>query len=167
IGNPLLGPVRESFALKSHSIRLRRDADLYSDFGVQRMLEGCGFSKPEEKSSATGRGLRVANNAAKCDKNGILTVTYLTLMTCWRRTQSGANPSPLEFPANREKYREFRPKSASLSARRRDITPALCHLCWLTVPTAAFLTGNLQAHIRESSSLLPCLPRERLRGIPP
>jgi len=93
-GNHLLGPVRESFALKSHSIRLRRDADPYSDFGVQRMLEGFGFSKPEEKFSATGRGLKVANNAAKCEKNGILTVTYLTLMTCWRRMQSRANPSP-------------------------------------------------------------------------
>ena len=27
--------------------------------------------------------------------------------TGWRWTQSGANFSPAEFPANREKYREF------------------------------------------------------------
>jgi len=31
-----------------------------------------------------------------------------SLATEWRRMQSRTNFSPLQFPANREKYREFR-----------------------------------------------------------
>jgi hypothetical protein len=32
---------------------------------------------------------------------------FFALQTVWRREQSRANSSPLEFPANREKYRQF------------------------------------------------------------
>ena len=35
------------------------------------------------------------------------TAESLAVETAWRRTQSYANPSPREFPANREKYRDF------------------------------------------------------------
>ncbi len=107
--------------------------------------------------SATGRGPVIAKYAATLDQIGALLVTSLTIKTSWRRTQSRANPSPPKFPANREKYREFRLKSGSLSARRRGIAPALCHLHRLTVPKGAFLTGNFTAPIRESSSLIPVL----------
>ena len=34
-------------------------------------------------------------------------VSSLTIKTCWRRTQSRANPSLGKFPGNSEKYREF------------------------------------------------------------
>ena len=85
-----------------------RLADLYSDFGVQRILECLCSSKSGVSFSATGRGLRTAKYPAKCDKNGVSVVTSLTIKTSWRRTQSRANPSPAKFPANREKYREFR-----------------------------------------------------------
>jgi hypothetical protein len=33
--------------------------------------------------------------------------TFSVSQTVWRSAQSGANFSPREFPANREKYREF------------------------------------------------------------
>ena len=34
--------------------------------------------------------------------------SFSAVETRWRRMQSAANPSPVKFPANREKYREFR-----------------------------------------------------------
>ena len=55
-------------------------------------------------------------------------------------------------------------QNQALSGSRRSIAPALCHLRRLPVPKGAFLTGNFTAPIRESSSLLPCSRRERLRG---
>lgn len=60
-------------------------ADLYSDFGVQRISECLCSSKSYVVFSATGRGLRIAKYAAKCDKNGGSPVTSLAIMTCWRR----------------------------------------------------------------------------------
>jgi hypothetical protein len=34
-------------------------------------------------------------------------LNFSASQTAWRSAQSHANPSPLKFPANREKYREF------------------------------------------------------------
>ena len=62
-----------------------RLADLYSDFGVQRILECLRSSKSEVGFSATGRGLRIAKYAAKFDKIGVFVVTSLTIKTSWRR----------------------------------------------------------------------------------
>jgi hypothetical protein len=59
-------------------------ADLYSNSGVQRNLEGLCSSKVKVNFSATGRGLQLAEKAAKYAKTGASLVTSLTIMTCWR-----------------------------------------------------------------------------------
>ena len=82
-----------------------RIADLYSDFGDQRISESLRSSKLRVGFSATGRGLRIAKYVTNFDKIGGFLVTSLTIKTSWRRMQSAANPSPVKFPANREKYR--------------------------------------------------------------
>jgi len=81
----LLGRIREWFAFESPSIRLGEDADLYSDFGVQRILRDLRSSKLTEDFSAAGLGLRIAKYAAKFDKIGALLVTSLTIKTSWQR----------------------------------------------------------------------------------
>ena len=62
-----------------------RRADLYSDFGDQRISKCLCFSKFEVGFSATGRGLIIAKYAAKFDKIGVFIVTYLIIKTSWRR----------------------------------------------------------------------------------
>ena len=69
-----------------------RLADLYSDFGVRRILECLCSSNLEVNFSATGRGLRTAEYSAKCDKNGVIVVTYLIIKTSWR---GGSHSNPV------------------------------------------------------------------------
>ena len=56
--------IRSQIAFRSP----RMSADLYSNYGVQRNLEGLCSSKAEVNFSATGRGLELAEKAAKYDK---------------------------------------------------------------------------------------------------
>ena len=48
-----------------------RRADLYSGFGVQRILDGFSFSKQKMNFSATGRGLRIAKYAANSTRSAL------------------------------------------------------------------------------------------------
>jgi len=51
---------------------------------------------------------------------------FSALQTVWRGAQSGANRSPLKFPANREKYREF----AIFKPRKSDCSSLVSTFCW-------------------------------------
>jgi hypothetical protein len=73
--------------------------------------------------------LKIAQFAAKtANSGGSLDITGI-LQTYWRRMQSRANRSLARFPANREKYREFRksgrPNSVD-SSRKRFIYGNFC-----------------------------------------
>jgi hypothetical protein len=65
------------------------------------------FSSPvRERKRAKLRRFRAISRVMQAD--------FSALQTAWRSMQSRANRSPREFPANREKYREFG------CSRRRD-----------------------------------------------
>ena len=51
-------------------------ADLYSNSEVQRNLEGLCSSKVKVNFSATGRGLQLAEKAAKYEKTGASLVNF-------------------------------------------------------------------------------------------
>jgi len=75
--------------------------------------------------------------------------SFSAVETCWRVAQSRAKPSPPKFPANREKYREFREFGGLLG-----LLTALSTSFWLTcgpreLVLALNRTGNYQGGIRE------------------
>jgi hypothetical protein len=90
--------------------------------------------------------------------------TFSAVQTAWRSAQSRANLSPREFPANREKYREFAqfyrlklhsfPLSYTFGRRSTSAS----------VNRSRELTGRYQGRIRELSSLIRELLRGRLSG---
>jgi len=51
---------------------------------------------------------------------------FSAVQTAWRSRESGANPSPAKFPANREKYREF----ANFCPRKCELLSPSCTFCW-------------------------------------
>jgi hypothetical protein len=62
---------------------------------------------------------------------------FSATQTEWRRTQSGANPSPQEFPANREIYRECLYFGSQITARN----PYRAHFSMVVTKTALKRTG--------------------------
>lgn len=82
----------------------------------------------------------------------------------WRRAQSRANLSPREFPANREKYREF----AKFCSRKGTLLSLSCTFCWRSPPSAVNrnreLTGAYQACIREFNPLIRIRCKRNVSG---
>jgi len=75
-----------------------------------------GYRAPKEFTAAPAEDLYIAERlcltiVASHSPSGLVETAkqpgFSATQTVWRRMQSAANPSPLEFPANREKYREF------------------------------------------------------------
>jgi hypothetical protein len=74
--------------------------------------------------------------------------------TTWRRTQSRANPSPPKFPANREKYRDFR-QFSRLNFVGIDCNPVVFFdFGYESQFQPLNRTGNYQGRIRELNSSL-------------
>jgi hypothetical protein len=84
--------------------------------------------------------------------------------TVWRSAQSGANPSPPEFPANREKYREF----ADFGPSKPHFVSLNCSFCGSTSLYGVLRNREFTGHIREFISRIrevsrPGLERKLLR----
>ena len=98
--------------------------------------------------------------------------TSLTITTNWRRTQSGANPSPPKFPANREKYRVFGLKSGLVPVPRECILLILRKLRHCAPPKVGDKTGNCCGPYQGTlfPDKLSCLPvrppNERAETLP-
>ncbi len=78
----MVGPFASHSLLDRIPFACGQDADLYSDYGVQRNLEVLRSSRPEANFSAAGRGLGLGQTAAKYEKTGASLVTSLIIMTC-------------------------------------------------------------------------------------
>ena len=74
---------------------------------------------------------------------------FSAVETCWRRTQSRANPSPPRFPANREKYREFRELARPLVAVSGPKRFIFRNFCCQSRVLALNRTGNYEGRIRQ------------------
>jgi hypothetical protein len=103
--------------VKSLSLNHRFVIALHSPGGVNETgLPECPSEKKGRKACprhATEHFLRSGLSARVTELRGFPTILrgvqpgFSATQTEWRREQSDANPSPREFPANREKYREF------------------------------------------------------------
>src|ERR1022692_234344 len=115
--------------------------------------------RPDGWSVTTAYGA-LAWNAVRCAVSvpcpgrfspikGATQQSFSAVETVWRRMQSAANPSPAKFPANREKYREFREFSRPIptvsSGKRLILDSFRCHES-VFGPNR---TGNYQGRIRE------------------
>jgi hypothetical protein len=70
---------------------------------------------------------------------------FSATQTVWRSAQSGASPSPPEFPANREKYREF----ADFRPSKPDFFSLNCSFCGTTSLWGVIRNREFSEHIRE------------------
>ena len=74
---------------------------------------------------------------------------FSATQTVWRRMQSRANPSPPEFPANREKYREFvLSLGPQMSLSSQHLLPIDARRATFTPDRNRQRTGNYQGDIR-------------------
>ena len=73
----------------------------------------------------------------------------MAVETAWRRTQSCANPSPLKFPANRDKYREFANWPQPIQVVSCPKYLILDSLRFRKAIQTSNLTGNFKGHISE------------------
>jgi hypothetical protein len=70
---------------------------------------------------------------------------FSATQTVWRSAQSGANPSPQEFPANREKYREF----ADFGPSKPRFLSLNCSFCGATSLYGVIRNREFTGRIRE------------------
>ena len=139
--------------------------------GVRRSPAGrpiCFKTAFTLRSEISGRN----GDCPSCTKSPCLRVSAkgIIIAACWRRTQSGTNSSPPKFPANREKYREFRLKTELILRTGECICLIPCHLCQLRpLRTLHREQGIIEAI---SGNRIPCYDDSRnsndlSRAIPP
>jgi hypothetical protein len=98
---------------------------------------------------------------------------FSAVETSWRRMQSRANPSPPEFPANREKYREIyripRRKLKGWSAYGAHFTPLVRpHMGLCLEPNREWVAGSqgIEFLVTGLQSFIPALDLQNLVAIP-
>jgi hypothetical protein len=128
-------------------------ADLYSAVGVQRNLgDSCQRGRLCVFSATGSRG-DSATNAAKCDLLGAGTGYFSCNNDLLAEDAVRCEPLSAEFPANREKFSEFRLKTPCQTGTRR-ISVEFC----VSYATAALENLHEEQGIIQSvlGNLVPC-----------
>jgi hypothetical protein len=93
----------------------------------------------------SGLSMKVAELRGFSAILGRILPEFSATQTVWRSAQSAANPSLPEFPANREKYREF----ADSRPSKPDFISLNCSFCGTTSLQGVIRNREFTRHIRE------------------